>query len=86
MDYYYYYYYANYRKVFCDFGENFIVVDQDGKDRESSSIISISKEIKGTVTTTEPHDFQDLDWVKFRNIKGMTELNGKEVQIIKKSL
>jgi ubiquitin-activating enzyme E1 len=70
------------RKIFCDFGEKFEIIDQDGKERGSSSILSISKE--GIVNTLEPHDFQSYDWVKFKNIEGMIELNGKEFEIIKK--
>ena len=57
-------------------------MDQDGKERGSSSILSITKE--GIVTTFEPHEFQSYDWVKFKNIEGMIELNEKEFEIIKK--
>lgn len=65
-------------QIFCDFGEEFQVFDQDGEQPRSTMIASITKETEGIVTCIDEHKhgFQDGDHVTFSEIQGMTELNG----------
>lgn len=65
-------------QIFCDFGTNFQVHDQDGEQPRSTMIASVTKEIDGIVTCIEEtkHGFQDGDYVTFSEVQGMTELNG----------
>lgn len=65
-------------KVFCDFGENFTIYDQDGAQPISAMIASITKDAQGVVTCLEEtrHGFNDDDYVTFSEVQGMTELNG----------
>lgn len=65
-------------QIFCDFGANFQVHDQDGEQPRSTMIASVTKEIDGIVTCIDEtkHGFQDGDYVTFSEVQGMTELNG----------
>lgn len=65
-------------QIFCDFGDNFQVHDQDGEQPRSTMIASITKEFDGIVTCIDEtkHGFQDGDYVTFSEVQGMTELNG----------
>jgi len=65
-------------QIFCDFGKDFQVHDQDGEQPKSIMIASITKETDGVVTCIDDtkHGFQDGDYVTFSEIQGMTELNG----------
>lgn len=65
-------------QIFCDFGQNFQVHDQDGEQPRSVMIASITKEIDGIVTCIDEtkHGFQDGDYVTFSEVQGMAELNG----------
>lgn len=65
-------------QIFCDFGNNFQVHDQDGEQPRSTMIASITKEIDGIVACIDEtkHGFQDGDYVTFSEVQGMTELNG----------
>lgn len=70
-------------KIFCDFGENFEVVDVDGEQPLSSMISAINNDQLGTVTTLDEqrHGFEDGMTVTFSEVTGMSEVNGKEFQI-----
>lgn len=65
-------------QIFCDFGINFQVYDQDGEQPKSTMLASITKEIDGIVACIDEtkHGFQDGDYVTFSEVQGMTELNG----------
>uniref|UniRef100_A0A6G1S3P9 E1 ubiquitin-activating enzyme n=1 Tax=Aceria tosichella TaxID=561515 RepID=A0A6G1S3P9_9ACAR len=65
-------------QIFCDFGSNFQVHDQDGEQPRSTMIASVTKDIDGIVTCIDEtkHGFQDGDYVTFSEVQGMTELNG----------
>ncbi|KAF6780064.1 hypothetical protein AHF37_00432 [Paragonimus kellicotti] len=67
-------------KVFCDFGEDFTVVDPTGEDPPSVMVQQIEKSKQGLVTCLEEtrHDFEDGDYVTFSEVKGMSDLNGCE--------
>ncbi|KAH8234400.1 hypothetical protein KR038_009109 [Drosophila bunnanda] len=65
-------------KVFCDFGENFTIFDQDGAQPVSTMIASITHDGQGVVTCLDEtrHGFNDGDYVTFSEVQGMQELNG----------
>ncbi|XP_065836333.1 ubiquitin-like modifier-activating enzyme 6 [Oscarella lobularis] len=69
--------------AFCDFGDDFEVVDQDGEEPREVFISNITKASPGIVTTLENkmHGFQNEDHVKFREVKGMECLNEKIYKI-----
>ena len=66
--------------VFCftDFGNKFIVHDQNGEDPKRFTIKSISNENPGIVNLVHPlgpFDLKNNDFVIFKEIQGMIELN-----------
>lgn len=65
-------------QVFCDFGEEFTVVDTNGEPCASAMVASISKDTEGLVTCVDDtrHGLEDGDYVTFSEVQGMTELNG----------
>ncbi|KAJ8370522.1 hypothetical protein SKAU_G00105500 [Synaphobranchus kaupii] len=64
-------------QLFCDFGEDFEVMDTNGEPPVSAMISHISKENPGIVMCTDEkrHGFEDGGHVTFSEIRGMTELN-----------
>jgi len=70
--------------IFNDFGEKFEVGDHNGEDPLSAMIASISNGAEGEVTCLDEsrHGFEDGDWVVFKEVEGMNEINGKEFKII----
>lgn len=70
-------------KIFCDFGPQFVVNDVNGQTAKCSMISFISKDTQGIVTTYDDqrHDLEDASYVTLSEIKGMSELNGKEFKI-----
>ena len=72
-------------QVFCDFGEDFTVIDTDGNNPLSAMIAGITKEQEGVVTCLDEtrHGLEDGDCVTFTEVQGMTELNGCEPRRIK---
>ncbi|CAD7936676.1 unnamed protein product [Amoebophrya sp. A25] len=69
-------------KVFVDFGKNFIVRDVDGEEPRTSILASVSP--TGEVMTNDQlarHGYQDGDHVLFREVEGMTGINGKQFEI-----
>ncbi|KAL1140470.1 hypothetical protein AAG570_000402 [Ranatra chinensis] len=65
-------------QVFCDFGENFTVVDKNGEDPGEFMIAGITREKESVVACLDgtKHGLEDGDYVTFSDIQGMTELNG----------
>ncbi|RWS31670.1 hypothetical protein B4U80_01161 [Leptotrombidium deliense] len=72
-------------QIFCDFGENFKVLDVTGETPISVMIASITNDNDGVVTCLDEtrHGFEDGDYVTFSEIQGMTELNGCEPRKIR---
>ncbi|XP_063605255.1 ubiquitin-like modifier-activating enzyme 1 isoform X2 [Penaeus indicus] len=71
-------------QIFCDFGEEFEVVDTNGESPVSAMIAGVTKEENSVVTCLDEsrHGFEDGDYVTFSEVQGMTELNGcKPVKI-----
>lgn len=76
--------------VFCDFGDSFTVVDQDGEEPKTCIIASISNEHPALVTCTDDErvELEEGDLVTFSEVKGMNELNsikeGVKIKSVKK--
>lgn len=66
--------------VFCDFGDEFVVVDTNGEEPLSSMIASVSSDNPGLVTVLDEgrHGLEDGDYVTFAEVKGMEALNASE--------
>lgn len=64
-------------QLFCDFGEEFEVLDKDGEMPVSALIDHITKANPGVVTCADDqkHGFEDGCKVSFSEVRGMTELN-----------
>lgn len=65
-------------RVFCDFGEEFEVSDPTGEEPKEIFIQSITQDNPGVVTCMDnhPHGLQTGQYVVFREVNGMDELNG----------
>ncbi len=64
---------------FVDFCDKFIRYDSSGEKVKSLFVVATSKETNGLVTVLEEynhHNFEDGDYVTFREVEGMTEVNG----------
>lgn len=70
-------------KIFCDFGKSFRISDVNGQNQRTSMISYITNDKEGIVTTFEDqrHDLEDGDYVTFKEVKGMSEVNDKEFRI-----
>lgn len=68
---------------FCDFGQDFEVVDSSGEEPHEVFVSDITKGNPGVVTTLENkmHGFQSGDIVTFKEVNGMTALNGKRCPV-----
>jgi ubiquitin-activating enzyme E1 len=66
-----------YGYTFVDFGEEFTVRDKTGEEHKSFNVVGITRDSKAEVTVhkSKPHNFGDGDYVTFREVEGMTELN-----------
>lgn len=70
--------------IFVDFGNEHTITDLDGEPCRQFILSGVEQDENGYVTVHEDkrHTFQDGDYVKFREVQGMTELNDLEpVQI-----
>ncbi|XP_041365685.1 ubiquitin-like modifier-activating enzyme 6 isoform X1 [Gigantopelta aegis] len=69
--------------VFCDFGDAFDVFDSTGEEPKDVFISNITKENPGVVTTMDRriHGCECGDTVTFKEVRGMTALNGKQFKI-----
>ncbi|MCJ7638056.1 MAG: ThiF family adenylyltransferase [Nitrososphaeraceae archaeon] len=70
-------------QIFCDFGENFVVNDQDGEQVRTVLIESIENSVCPLIKCAKdkPHGLTSGNIVKFSKILGMLELNDKESEI-----
>ncbi|XP_043282314.1 ubiquitin-like modifier-activating enzyme 1 [Venturia canescens] len=74
-------------RVFCDFGEKFVVVDSNGEPPVGAMVASISRDAQGIVACLDDtrHGMEDGDYVTFSEVQGMTELNGcapKKIKVL----
>lgn len=67
-------------QMFCDFGDNFVVYDENGTQPVSNMIASITKDTDGIVTCLDEtrHGLEDGQYVTF------SEVSGKKLRHIKK--
>uniref|UniRef100_V9KCN4 E1 ubiquitin-activating enzyme n=1 Tax=Callorhinchus milii TaxID=7868 RepID=V9KCN4_CALMI len=72
-------------QLFCDFGEEMIVLDTNGEQPLSAMISMITKDGTGVVTCLDEarHGFETGDFVTFTEIQGMKELNNSDPVEIK---
>uniref|UniRef100_A0A674MRB7 Ubiquitin-like modifier-activating enzyme 6 n=1 Tax=Takifugu rubripes TaxID=31033 RepID=A0A674MRB7_TAKRU len=65
-------------RVFCDFGDEFVVSDPTGEEPKEIFIQNITQSNPGVVTCMDnrPHGLQTGQSVVFREVNGMEELNG----------
>ncbi|CAE8636731.1 unnamed protein product [Polarella glacialis] len=72
---------------FVDFGEHFTCRDKDGEEPRSAIVAGVTQENPGAVHCHHDrrHGFQDGDWVTFREVQGMAELNSSQPRQIKVS-
>lgn len=68
-----------YGYTFVDYGESHKVFDATGEEPKSIHIAGISQEKEAVVYLHDEkrHGLNDGDVVSFREVKGMTEINGK---------
>lgn len=64
-------------QLFCDFGDDFEVLDTNGEPPSSVMIASITCDEEGIVTCLDEsrHNFETGDYVRFTEVQGMTDLN-----------
>ena len=76
-----------YGYTYIDFGEAHRIFDATGEECKMCHVAAITKEERGLVCMHEEkkHGLNDGDTVVFREVKGMTEINGKEFKIEVKS-
>lgn len=67
-------------QLFCDFGEKFTVNDTNGEQPISNMIAAVTKDEEGIVTCIDEtrHGYESGDYVTFKEVQGMKELNGCE--------
>ncbi|KAL8274743.1 hypothetical protein Esti_001348 [Eimeria stiedai] len=70
--------------IFSDFGPSFRVLDSNGEECKEAIIAGVTKEENGVVVlhADKPLPFQDGDFISFREVGGMTELNDAPPQKI----
>lgn len=73
--------------TFVDFGDSHRIIDGTGEECKTVHIAGITQEERGLVCLHEEkkHGLNDGDTVSFREVKGMTEINGKEFKVEIKS-
>ena len=69
--------------TFVDFGPSFTNYDPNGEDPRTAIISGITKGNPGLVCTHEDkrHGYEDGNHIIFKEVKGMTEINGQTYQI-----
>ncbi|XP_075691127.1 ubiquitin-like modifier-activating enzyme 1 isoform X1 [Rhinoderma darwinii] len=72
-------------QLFCDFGDEMVVLDPNGEQPLSAMISMITKDHPGVVTCLDEarHGFESGDYVTFTELQGMTELNNSDPVEIK---
>jgi ubiquitin-activating enzyme E1 len=62
---------------FVDFGDSHKIDDVDGEPTKSFILAGISNDKEGIVSVHEDkrHSYSDGDYVRFREVEGMTQIN-----------
>lgn len=69
--------------TFCDFGDEFVVVDANGEEPTSSMVATIDNSVEPAVVTCledTRHGLEDGDYVRFTEVGGMAALNEAEAR------
>lgn len=71
--------------AFVDFGTEFKCFDKDGENTRSFIVSNITQGNPGIVTVHEEkrHTYEDGDYVVFREVQGMSEINNREPMEVK---
>jgi ubiquitin-activating enzyme E1 len=68
--------------AFLDFGNEFTINDKDGEETKQFMIVNISQDEEGVVNVDDTGkkriSYEDGDYVKFKEVLGMTDLNNHE--------
>lgn len=69
--------------TFVDFGQKFSCFDPTGEEVKQAIVAAITNDSPGQVTTHEEkrHGFVDGDYVRFKEVEGMSEVNNNQYQI-----
>ncbi|KAM7202023.1 hypothetical protein V8F33_003030 [Rhypophila sp. PSN 637] len=70
--------YGLFGSIFCDFGENFAVIDSTGENPVSGIVAGIDEEGLVSALDETRHGLEDGDYVTFSEVEGMEGLNGCE--------
>lgn len=75
--------YGIWARLFCDFGDEFEVLDTTGEEPKEIFISNITQSNPGIITCLDnnPHKLETGQFVTFREINGMSCLNGSTHQI-----
>ncbi|GFR83919.1 ubiquitin-like modifier-activating enzyme 6, partial [Elysia marginata] len=75
--------YGVFGSAFADFGDNFEIFDATGEEAQDVFVSDITQEAAGVVTCLDQrmHNLVTGDKVTFREVKGMTEVNGQQFTI-----
>ncbi len=69
--------------TFVDFGSAHTVTDPDGEECKSTAVLNMSRQTDCLVTVADEceHSFQDGDFVVFREVEGMTQVNERVFRV-----
>jgi ubiquitin-activating enzyme E1 len=67
--------------IFCDFGEEFAVVDPTGENPVSGILAGIDDSGLVTALDESRHGLEDGDYVTFNEVQGMDSINGAEFKV-----
>lgn len=67
--------------IFCDFGDEFAVVDPTGETAVSGILAGVDEEGLVTALDESRHGLEDGDYVTFSEVQGMEKLNDAEFKI-----
>ena len=70
--------YGLFGSVFCDFGENFAIIDATGENPLNGIVAGIDEEGLVSALDETRHGLEDGDYVTFSEVVGMEALNGCE--------
>ncbi|XP_071498868.1 ubiquitin-like modifier-activating enzyme 6 [Diadema antillarum] len=75
--------YGLFSYCFCDFGDEFSVQDRNGEEPTQTFVADITKGNPGVVTCLDQqyHGLESGDFVTFKEVKGMTVLNGSQQEV-----
>lgn len=67
--------------IFCDFGDDFVVIDPTGESSVSGIVAGIDSSGLVTALDETRHGLEDGDYVTFSEVQGMESMNGVEFKV-----